>query len=290
MDNRDYQLLLDLYETKNITKAAQRHFLSQPAMTKRIKRIEDELGCELVLRNQKGVVFTPAGERIIPYCRKMNQTDMEMRNAVNQSLGVIGGSITIYVSHNFAHYRLPDILHRFYQKYPNVEINVVTGKSKQLYSKLLQDKLCIAILRGDYKWTSDKFLLSTEPMCIITSKGNIGRPLSDYPYIGHHTDSAEAAKMERWAEENGLSLETTLWIDDINGCKELVRRGLGWSILPRICLDDFDGEIETLAFQDGTQFTRSTYAMYWDSYKELQQVQMFLDVLEEFRLEYAGHF
>lgn len=290
MDNRDYQLLLDLFETGNITKAAQLHFLSQPALTKRIKRIEDELGCELMLRNQKGVVFTQAGERIIPYCRKITQTDTEMRNAVNQSLGVVGGSLNIYASHNFVHYRLPDILLRFCERYPNVEINVSTGKSSQLYSKLLQDKLSIAILRGDYKWGSSKFLLSQEPMCVITGRGTEHKPLWSYPYIGHHSDSVEAAKIQRWSEENGVSLETTIWLDDINGCKELVRRGLGWSILPRICLDDFDGNIKSLSFQDGTQFHRRTYVMYWDSYRELQQVQMFLNVLEEFRREYSEAF
>lgn len=286
MDNRDYALLLDLYETRNITKAAQRHFLSQPAMTKRIKRIEDELGCELMLRNQKGVVFTPVGESIIPYCRKMYQMDLEIRNMVNQSLGVVGGSLNIFASHNFSHYRLPGILQHFYQLYPDVEINVSTGKSTQLYSRLLQDKLCIAILRGDYKWNSGKFLLSSEPMCVITSKGNAGRRLSEYPYIGHHSDAGEAAKMERWAEEHHLSLNTTMWIDDINGCKELVRRGLGWSILPRICLDDFDGDIQNLSFEDGSRFTRSTYVMYWDSYTQLQQVQIFLNILKGFGREH----
>ena len=79
MYNQDYQLLLDLYETQNITKAGQRHFLTQPAVTKRIKRIEEELGCELVLRTQRGIVFTAAGEQVIPYCRQMKQADMEMQ-------------------------------------------------------------------------------------------------------------------------------------------------------------------------------------------------------------------
>ena len=290
LDDRDYQLLLDLYETRNITKAAQRHFLSQPAMTKRIKRIENELGCELMLRNQKGVVFTPAGERIIPFCRKMSQLNTEMCNTVNQSLGVVGGSLNIYASHNFAHYRLPDILYRFYQRYPNVEINVSTGKSRHLYSKLLQDKLCIAILRGDYRWNSSKLLLSSEPMCVITSHSNDHRALTDYPYIGHHSDADVAAKMEQWAETRGLSLRTTMWVDKINGCKELVRKGLGWSILPRICLDDFDGTVEDISFEDGSRFTRSTYIMYWESYAQLQQVRKFLDILEEFRQEYASQF
>ena len=51
MNEQDYQLLIDLYETKNITKVADQHFLTQPALTKRIRRIEEELGSELLIRS-----------------------------------------------------------------------------------------------------------------------------------------------------------------------------------------------------------------------------------------------
>lgn len=86
MDEKDYRFLIDLYEAKNISKVAQMHFLSQPAMTKRIKRIEQELGCELLLRTKKGVLFTAFGEKIIPYCRSMVQQSQALRSSINQVL------------------------------------------------------------------------------------------------------------------------------------------------------------------------------------------------------------
>ena len=62
MDEKDYELLLELYEQKNITKVAQKLFLTQPAISKRIQKMEEELQCQLFLRSKKGVLFTPAGE------------------------------------------------------------------------------------------------------------------------------------------------------------------------------------------------------------------------------------
>ena len=62
MDEKDYELLLELYEQKNITKVAQKLFLTQPAISKRIQKMEEELQCQLFLRSIKGVLFTPAGE------------------------------------------------------------------------------------------------------------------------------------------------------------------------------------------------------------------------------------
>ena len=57
----DYEFLITLYRSKNITQAAQTLFLSQPALTKRLQQIEQELGVLIVNRNVKGVQFTPEG-------------------------------------------------------------------------------------------------------------------------------------------------------------------------------------------------------------------------------------
>ena len=67
MDEKDYELLLDLNETKNITKTASRLYMTQPAITKRIQKMEEELSCQLFLRSKKGVILTHSGESIIHY-------------------------------------------------------------------------------------------------------------------------------------------------------------------------------------------------------------------------------
>ena len=53
MDEKDYELLLDLNETKNITKTASRLYMTQPAITKRIQKMEEELSCQLFLRSKR---------------------------------------------------------------------------------------------------------------------------------------------------------------------------------------------------------------------------------------------
>lgn len=288
MDDRDYQLLLDLFESKNITKVARKHYLSQPAMTKRIQRIEAELGAPLLLRGKTGVIFTAAGERLIPYCRQIVQQAQCLRDAVQQSQGVVGGTLNVFASINYGHYRLPTAIKLYAKRYPQVEINVSTGKSKHIYQQFLRQQDCLAILRGELGWDGEMLPLSTEPMCLVTSHENTGRPLHEYSYIGHHTDASVVAEIERWGREQGLSLRTTrLWVDDINSCKEMTRCGIGWCILPRICLDDFDGEVRELTFADGTPMTRSTYVLYRGAYAQLQQVRLFLEVLAENERAYA---
>lgn len=61
MDEKDFALLMVLGESKNMTKAADKLFITQSALSKRIKNIERELGAELLLRSHQGIRFTPLG-------------------------------------------------------------------------------------------------------------------------------------------------------------------------------------------------------------------------------------
>lgn len=282
MDEKDYELLLELYQSKNITKTAQKLFITQPAITKRLQKMEEELQCQLMIRSKRGVIFTPAGESIIPYATAILTNIRLLREQAHASQSDICGTIHLGASLNFSHYRLPGILKRFTTRYPLVDVQIFTGQSRNLYQKLLRDELSIAILRGEYSWEDPMHLLSSEPMCLVCSRDNAGRPLSEYPYIGRHTDPVLTGKIQDWMGRRGLAgISPKIHVDDIDTCKEMTRHGLGWCILPRICLDDFDGYCEELLLADGTPFVRNTYVLYKKPYGHLPQIRMFLSYLLE---------
>lgn len=281
MDEKDYELLIELYRLKNITKAAQKLFITQPALTKRMQKIEEELQCTLLLRSRKGVVFTPAGESIIPYADAILKNCRMLREQAAACQKDVCGTLRLGASLNFSQYRLPAILKQYTTQYPKVDVQIVTGQSRNLYRMLQQDEISIAILRGEYAWDDESYLLSSEPMCLVCSKENMRRPLNDYPYIGRSTDAVLAGKIQLWLASRGLTgLQTKLRIDDIDTCVEMARHGLGWCILPQICLKGFDGFVEELTFDDGTPFVRNTYVLYRKPYDQLPQVSLFLDLLQ----------
>lgn len=280
MDEKDYELLLELYESKNITKTAQKLFITQPAITKRVQKMEEELKCQLLIRSKKGILFTPAGESIIPFASNILNNSRMLKEQVISTQNEICGTLSLGASLNYSHYRLPAILKQYTDQYPRVDVQIVTGQSRNLYQMLQRDQISIAILRGRFSWDEEIRLLSREPMCLVCSRENIGRPLTDYPYIGRRTDTVLAGEIQNWLVSHGLSeLRTKLQIDDIDTCKEMARYGLGWCILPDICLDGFDGYMEELYFDDGTPFVRYTYVLYKKIYARLPQVQRFLELL-----------
>lgn len=280
MDEKDYELLLDLNETKNITKTAQRLYLTQPAITKRIQKMEEELKCPLFLRSKKGVILTPSGESIIPYAKEILINSRRLKEQALACQNKICGTLRLGASLNFSHYRLPAILKEYTGKYPDVDIQITTGQSKQLFQLLNRDEISIAILRGQFPWEEASHLISTEPICFVCSRENKGRPLTEYPYIGRHTDTNLSGRIQHWLSDHKLGqIRPSLWIDSIDTCKEMARYGLGWCILPRICLDDFDGHIEDLYMDNGSPFVRNTYVLYRESYGKLPQVQLFLEAI-----------
>lgn len=281
MNDQDYQFLIDLYETKNITKVAQQQFLTQPAMTKRIRRIEEELGCQLILRSKRGVTFTAIGETVVAHCQKIVQAKMELNNTIDQYKGVVGGTLSIGASLNYGRYRLPTALRKYQQMYPMVDISVTTGHSRNLYHMLLENKISLAIIRGNFPWSEGSILLSAEPICLVRSFDNVDKPLTDYTYISHHTDTDEEKRTEQWLVENNVIQNDRIWIDDIASCREMAQAGVGWTIIPSICLNGFRGKITPLRLKDGTPFLRNTYVLYRNSLYELQQVRLFLQVLAQ---------
>lgn len=277
MDEKDCELIEMLWETRNITKAAERLFTTQSALTKRIQKLEEELGCALFIRSRKGVLFTPVAERILPYVRQVSDSMDRIRSQVAIYRKEVAGTLKLGVSINFARYRLADVLKGFMDKYPNVDIHVSTMQSTNLYQSLVKNEISIAIVRGSFKWNEGMVTLSEEPVCLVTAREHAGEPLNSYPYIGRHTDAGFYDKIQLWRAENGCQeSRTNLWVDDIGSCLEMVSRGIGWSILPEICLKQFDGQITPLYFKDGTPFTRSSHILYKHDYFELPQVKKFI--------------
>ena len=150
MDKRDYELLLALDQHKNITKAAQSLYMTQPAITKRIQKMEEELHCPLLIRSKRGVLLTPAAESLLPCARTILKNMEQMEELAAASQDYICGTLRLGCSLNYAHYRLPAILKDYTDRYPKVEVHITTEQSRQLYKMLCKEEISLAILRGEY--------------------------------------------------------------------------------------------------------------------------------------------
>ena len=280
MDEKDFEILETLAQTKNITHAADLLYITQSALSKRIGALEQELGVTLMLRSRQGIRFTAEGEEVLYYTRNAASCLKQMRDAIKQNQEYISGTLHAGFSIHYAQYDLPEILMRYRTLYPQVDTHITTDQSRKVFLEIMNGNIDIAVVRGEYAWKEHKLLLSRENICAIYNNSYKGKSLNDIPYINRKTDSVLERQIAQWLRENNLHPERHgIYVDNISTCVEMVERGIGWAIVPEICLKNFSGQIQPLRFENGEPFVRSTYLLYTDLSLSLPQVKAFIDTI-----------
>ncbi len=282
MTDKDIELLEDLSKTHNITKTAQRLYTTQSALTKRLQNIEEELGCPLFIRSKKGVLLTPFAETILPYVRDIGHNLDQIRNIAACSEDELGGTLKVGVAVNHARYKLTNLLEAFIAKYPKVDIQVNVKRSPDLYQELMSGETNLAIIRGDYPWTEGDVILFEEDVCLVRSKEQKDGDLNMLPFIDRTSDVSYEAELGRWMKEHRIRRHSGLLINDVDTILQMVERNIGWTVIPEICLSEFNGIVEKLTFKNGTPFKRRTHLLYRPDYFQLPQVQAFVEAVKEF--------
>lgn len=282
MDEKDIDLIITLSELRNITHTAEKLFLTQPAVTQRIKNIESGLGGQILIRSKKGVALTPLGEKLVLNARETKKLFQNMKDAAYAMNGIVSGTLRIAVSIAWAHYRLPAPLKKYLSLFPDVHINLVTDKSSNVYSRLLAEDVSVAIVRGEFAWNEIKEQLSSENYYISYHKRIELDDLINIPYIHYQSEVLSQNEFKNWLKNRVYASKNgSIFADSIDATKQLVKEGLGWALLPGVCLGDFEGFYTPLSFE-GKQFKRNTYLLAHESHTELPQVKEFIDLLRSY--------
>jgi DNA-binding transcriptional LysR family regulator len=279
VDSKDWIILETLYEEQNITKTAERLYTSQPSISYRLQQIEEEFGVKLVFRNKKGIKFTAEGEYLIKYARNMIEELRKTKDYIQNLGGIIQGTLRLGASSTFAQYKLPKILKNFLQHYPNVKVNVKTGYSSEVAQLLQNDDVQIGIIRGDYNWYDQKHLLHQEHLSIISKDMIVIEDLPYLPRINYKTDPSLNQVIDNWWTQNYTKPpQNIMKVDKIETCKEMVKLGLGYAIIPDICLtQNHDFVTQELLLENWEPLKRNTWLNYRSKSLELSVVREFVD-------------
>lgn len=283
MDEKDWSMFLTIVEEKSITQAAEKLYISQPALSYRLKNLEAEMGSNLIIRTSNGILLTSQGECFLRYVKNMRKHSLDIRNDIKNMGTSIQGTLLLGCSSIFAHYELGPLLKAFLNKYPLVEINVRTGLSGKIYRLLEKEEITVAILRGGYAWSGDKTLIQKEPICLVYPKEWTEKDLSKNPRISYLTDNPLQRTIDIWLKENFKSPPpVSMQLDSMDTCRQFVMNGLGWSILPYLGLQHADKlNIEKLYLKNGSSLSRQTELLYHHEAMNLSAVKAFIYFIAE---------
>jgi DNA-binding transcriptional LysR family regulator len=280
MEDRDWLIIKVLHEQKNVTKAAQALFISQPALTARIHQIEDYFGVKMIYRGSKGIHFTPEGDYLAKCSQDMLTTIRRIKEQVTNMGAEIKGTLRIGASNYLSQHKLPRLLGLFKERYPNVEIKVITNWSRGICSLLYNQDVHMGFVRSDFGWQGEKHILEEEPIC-VASKQEISLPdLPKLSRIDYHTDDTYKTLLAAWWNEQfSQPPKIGMMVSYLDICKAMVINGLGYAIVPDSTFNDVDGPIHRIYITDkeGKPILRRTWMLYQKEILELKIAKLFIE-------------
>ncbi|WP_077567884.1 LysR family transcriptional regulator [Paenibacillus ihbetae] len=237
-----YEILGKVVETGNLTKAAEQLNLTQSAVSRAILSLEQEMGIQLLVRGRSGVRLSHDGERLWGYMKEMLHLQKKMMQEADQIKGLISGTVTIGTFTSISIHWLPDILHRFQEKYPLIEIRLLDGHYHDIERWIADGTADFGFVNmPSSHGLETAMLIRDQMMCVLPAghehamKSEISlQDIADEPFImpakGCDTD------VRAWFDGQRAVPRTRFELEDDHAIMAMVRSGLGVSILPETIL------------------------------------------------------
>src|SRR5579859_4412522 len=143
------RVFMTVAEYEHITRASEELYLSQPAVTKIVQSLEQEVGQKLVERQGRRIALTYAGQVLRTYARRMFSLEREMEEALAALSDIETGEVTLAANPITGVYLLPTIVARFRARYPCVKINLEIFKSRDIIDETLEWRLDFGLVEVD---------------------------------------------------------------------------------------------------------------------------------------------
>ena len=247
MDTQALAAFLEVADSASFTRAAERLHLSQPAISKRLKSLEDQIGQRLFDRVRRSVLLTDAGQALLPYARRVLQTVEDGRRALSQLSETVSGRLSIGTSHHIGLHRLPPVLKRFVIDYPDVDLDLHFMDSEDACEAVLAGKLELGIVTLPLQPLPnlDSGLVWPDPLAVVVAPSHplAGRrrlkleDLARHPAVLPDQDTYTHRIIRAELQARGVEPRVRLATNYLETLKMLAAIGLGWSVLPESMID-----------------------------------------------------
>ena len=240
LDSRQLRAFSILARTGSFTETDKLLHLSQSAISHSMKALEQEIGCRLLDRLGKTVALTQAGEQLLGHAQKI-LAEMESARSELSRLGKWGSTrLRIGASTTACQHVLPGVLREFKESFPHCQISIEPGDTPEMIDALREHRIDLAVnlepRRED--WLEFRPLFTDELQFIISplhpwaKEGRAPREdIARQNYILYGKTSYTFRMIEEYFRQEEIALHSLLDLGNMEAIKELVKLGLGVSIL-----------------------------------------------------------
>ncbi len=234
-------------ETGSFSRAAEKLFITQPAVSKRISSLEFSLDCKLFDRLGKNIQLTQAGEALIPSYQKILSEIEESKRIISSLRTDISGHLRFGTSHHIGLHRLPPILRDYTRQFPKVELDIQFMDSEQAADLILKGSIELALITLPNTitqplttcpvWTDHMQIVVAKDHALAKSNATTIKRLSEYGVLiqSHSTHTRDIIDQALKLDSNIKIIMESNYLETI---KAMIQNGLGWGVLPESMIDD----------------------------------------------------
>ncbi len=248
MDLATLNAFIAIAELGSFSEAAERLHLTQPAVSKRIASLEQQLNVRLFDRLGREVSLTEAGRALLPRAYQILNVLDDTRRALNNLSGEVSGRLTLATSHHIGLHRLPPLLRAFTRAHPQVALDIQFLDSEVAYEEVLHGRaeLAVITLAPETREPVHAVAVWDDPLDFVAapehplarssviSLADVARHPAVFP--GGNTFTHHIVR--RLFEAQELTPNIAMSTNYLETIKMMVSIGLAWSVLPRTMLDE----------------------------------------------------
>ena len=244
----------------SISRAAERIFSSQPAVSVQIRALEEELDVALVERNGPNITLTPAGRDFYRLALPLVEDIDRLPDTFAENHHQVAVDIHVAAGGTAATVLLPKYLKQFSERYPDTRVNVRTGTGRDCLEWLRAFEVDLVIAAMDveppdlrcYPFISANLVLITPEDHPLAGRDSATlRDLSDYPLVAHTAGTHVRQAGEMFLHQHRIPFRVVAEIDGWDAIKAYVEAGLGIAVVPDLCLEARD-RLRRIPFDERT--------------------------------------
>jgi DNA-binding transcriptional LysR family regulator len=234
------EAFLGVAERRSVSAAAEVLYVTQPALTTRIKNLERELGVELFVRTPRGMRLSAEGRAFRPHAQRAVQALAEGRELLRERREGRVGELLVGAAPALSTYVLPLVLRRFQASFPNVHLIVRTGHSEEVLEQVLREQVQVGLVRElPHPAVVSTPLYEDEIVLVVHQEHRFGeqrsivvQELAAERLILFDRTSSYFVLTSAFFREAGVVPRGVMELDNVDATKKMVEHGLGIAFLP----------------------------------------------------------
>ncbi len=247
MDISALQAFITVARYESFSKASEQLFVTQPAISKRVASLEEELGTQLFNRIARQISLTEAGKQLLPKAQDLVHQAEDMQRYASNLSDDISGNLSVAIAHHIGLHRMPPILKEFNLRHPKVTLDIRFEDSDQAYTAVEQGDIEFAVITlpqnlpdkliKEVVWHDALDIMVSQDHALANEATLSLSMLSNYPCVLTSPDTETHQVIRREFRQRKLDFNVQMQTNNLETLKMLTGAGLGWSLLPKTMSD-----------------------------------------------------